>query len=249
MSTNGTRVALYSCYFGDVEPFNPGALGPGSEDGVDRFVFTDCPDLSEADLNGAILRTLPEGPHDPKVLSRIPKLCPHKVLPRDYDWYIYVDNRARLNRSVASALELIKGQFADAPVGRYFFAHQAPRDAYRELRIAYRKGFITEAEYLATRELFETNGFPKGQPLFVNTCMIQRGTDAALDAFNDTWLALFTDVCGRDQPILPYALHATGYPARVLACGLADIVDWPVFNFKQRRNWRQAKAKAAAQGA
>ena len=109
--TSGARLAVYSCYLGAHEPFNPDATGVAGQ-GYDRFVFTDHDDLPTT----ATLVPLADRGEGPAILSRLPKLCPHRIFS-GYDWVIYLDNNARFLLDPARILRRVRKEHPDAPQG------------------------------------------------------------------------------------------------------------------------------------
>ena len=67
---SGARIAVYSCYFGAHEPFNPEATGSDNP-AYDRFVFTDHASLPTT----ARLVTLKDRGEGPAILSRLLTKC------------------------------------------------------------------------------------------------------------------------------------------------------------------------------
>lgn len=233
VQSHGARIAVYSCYFGRHEPFHPDALGPEGE--WDRIVFTDHPDLVVA--GAQVVQVV-----DPSIaaagLSRLPKIRPHLFLA-GYDWLIYVDNRARLRCDPAGLIGRIEAEYPQgAPAGRYLFRHGERDCAYRETRVCRRMGSITKAQAHGIKRQFQAAGFPENQGLFVNTCMIQKTGSTSTDQANDLWFSLFMTMAPRDQITLPFVLWQLGTAFEVLPMTRSDVVDWPVFGFRDRRRFR-----------
>ncbi len=229
------RVVVYSCYFGDYEPFNPAATGDGI--GYDRVVFSDRTDLAHP---GIRFETLDPGGMDARLLSRLPKMRPH-VFFDDYDWAVYVDNSATLKMSPLDLLSrILAGHDGLAPAGRYFFPHDSRNCAYREARMCLRLGKMSRPEFVRQIRRFRNEGFPQRFGLYANTLMVQRMGDVLTDTLNDAWYGDFLRRNGRDQVSLPFTLWKYGYPARVLPLAVADVARWPLFGPRQRiRHARQ----------
>lgn len=230
-------IAVYSCYFGRHEPFNSNCLA--IETNSRRFIFTDQDDVEKwvAPLDVTV-----EKIHlaSPKLGSRAPKLCPHKFLPENVEWAIYVDNRATLEVPPEKIVEDVESQFGECEPGRYLFAHKSKRDAYKELRTTHARKYIDVEQFVATRKMFRRSKFPRGLPLYVNTMMIQKMGDHLTDALNEDWFELYSTICPRDQPLLPFVIHKHSYKERMIASELTDYVIWPVFNFRERNRFRKA---------
>ncbi len=227
-------IVVYSCYFGKYEPLNLTSMGDG--EGYDRVIFTDDPDLA---YPGAKVVTLAEPALDALYLSRKPKLKPHLYF-QEYEWAIYVDNRANLTTSPSQIIaEIVDSQGGDAPSGRYLFKHPDRNCVYRESKVCRRMGSISEEEFDRLNQCFARIGIPKGAGLFVNTMMVQKMGSAHADLLNDRWYEAFLHYCKRDQVTLGMLawLHPEG--TRVLPMQSITFMDWPVFSFKDRRRFRR----------
>lgn len=232
------RIAVYSCHFGQYEPFHDHALGP--EGAWDRVIFTDRADL---EAPGRRVVVMPEGFEGltAKQASRLPKLVPERFLAR-HDWVIYVDNRARLiARPDALVARIEAAQGGAAAAGRYLARHAQRDCAWREARVCLRKGFITQAEHDAVRSRFEDAGFPQAAGMWVNTALIQKMGSEATARLNAEWFRAFCEVAGRDQVLLPFVLWQTGLAQRELGFGLEEVIRWPIFGRRVRRLYRRGK--------
>ncbi|SDE28581.1 hypothetical protein SAMN05421538_105152 [Paracoccus isoporae] len=243
MTSRDNGVVLYSCYFGHHEPLNIDCLGVSTA--AHKILFTDREDLRELGLPDDVECLRLPG-DDAKTASRLPKICPHLVLPETARWALYVDNRAILKVSPEIVIQDLELQFGNCPSGRYLFRHHSRRDAYRELKTILNKGYIDQSQYDQTRALFQRSGLPTGGNLYVNTMMVQKMGDDRTDRLNETWLELFSTTCPRDQPILPYVMFKAGYPERIISADISDYIDWPVFKFKDRRRYRREVEQSKA---
>lgn len=232
------RIAVYSCHFGNYEPFHDHALGGAGD--WDRIVFTDRADLVAP---GRRVVVLPEGFDGltPKQASRLPKLMPEPFLGR-YDWVIYVDNRARLVLPPDAVIARVTaGQGGVAGPGRYLARHPQRDCAWREARVCLRKGFLSAAEHDAVRARFEAAGFPPEAGMWVNTALVQRMGSPDTARLNAAWFQAFCTLAGRDQILLPFVLWQTGLVQRELGFGLDEMIQWPVFGRRVRRLFRKGK--------
>lgn len=232
-------VAVYSCYTGHYEPLNTASMGAG--EGYDRVLITDD---TTVDYPGAQIIGLDPGILDANAASRLPKLCPHRFLP-DHDWVIYVDNRARLKADPAKIVARIERDHPGTPSGRYLFAHQRRKCAFRETRVAEAKGMIDARTARRAIRTFKRAGMPRKNGLYMNTVMIQKMGNPVADAFNEMWWQAFQMMCKRDQISLPYALWLSRYDAPVLDFAVHDIAEWPVYTYVERSKYRRAVRHAA----
>lgn len=232
------RVVVYSCYFGQHEPLNVESMGAGGA--YDRVIFTDQHDLS---YPGAKVVHLDDYGLGPALISRKPKIQPHLFFA-EYDWVMYVDNRAQLkcdpNGIVSDIDEQHKG---NAPAGRYLFEHPNRDCAWRELRVCFEKKMVSKEQLEHLRALFREQGFPRRQGLFVNTMMVQKMGCEHTDKLNNAWWDLFLTHCPRDQVTLGYVVWRLGIETHRMHISPDDLMDWPVYSFRDRRQFqRQLRA-------
>lgn len=233
------RIAVYSCYFGQYEPFHRHALGP--EGDWDHIIFTDH---AELDAPGCRVVRLPEGFEGltAKQLSRLPKLWPERFLGL-YDWVIYIDNRARLvmrPEEVVGRLDSAHGGLA--PAGRFLVRHRARGCSWREAEVCLRQEKLDAEEMARLRAWFREAGLPKNAGLFVNTALVQKMGSPDTARLNEAWFRAFVTIAGRDQVLLPTVMRMTGLAQHEMGMPLAEFVHWPVFGFKIRNRFRRGIA-------
>ncbi len=234
------KVVVYSCYFGQYEPFNAKATGPG--DGYDRVVLSDQAIVSA----GIRFTALPDSDGTATTRSRLAKICPHQFFP-EYDWAIYIDNSASLLIHPFDIIsEIVAAQGEAAPAGRYLFPHRRRTCSYREARLCMKKGRIPRADFRRQTRHYLDAGFPKDHGLYVNTMMVQKMGDPATDAFNDAWYQHFTEFSQRDQISLPFMLWQENYPVRLMPQTLSDLAQWPMFKKFRRVQFQSAQRARAA---
>lgn len=233
------RIAVYSCYFGQYEPFHRNALGP--EGDWDRIIFTDHAELGAP---GCRVVRLPEGFEglSPKQLSRLPKLWPERFLGA-YDWVIYIDNRARLVMppdQVVARLDAAHGGVA--PAGRFLVRHRARGCSWREAEVCQRQEKLDAEEMARLHAWFREAGLPRNAGLFVNTALVQKMGSPDTARLNEAWFRAFVSIAGRDQVLLPNVMRVTGLAQHEMGMALAEFAQWPVFGFKIRNMFRRGMA-------
>jgi hypothetical protein len=233
--SGAARIAVYSCYFGQHEPFNPDATGSHGA-GYDRFVFTDHEILPGTT---ARLIALSDPGLGPAILSRLPKLCPHLFFA-GYDWVIYLDNNARFLLDPARVIRRIAKEHPGTPQGRYLFRHRRRDCIWDEADECLRLGFMTPAQHAQISGILTAAAYPRHAGLFVNTCMIQRMGCAATDRLNTEWFESLTSITRRDQVMLPFLLWQSGVAHRTLRPKVKDWAEWPVFSESSRTRFRTA---------
>lgn len=231
--TSGARIAVYSCYLGAHEPFNPDATGAESAT-YDRFVFTDHASLPTT----ARLVTLKDRGEGPAILSRLPKLCPHLFFA-GYDWVVYLDNNARFLLAPDRIIRRVGKEHPDKPAGRYLFRHRRRDCAWAEADECLRLGYMTEAQHANVTEHFRMSNFPRHAGLYVNTCLVQRMGCAQTDALNEAWYESLTTMTRRDQVMLPWLLASRQCPHHLLGAKLRSWAEWPLFSPKARERFRR----------
>lgn len=230
------RVAFYSCYFGQYEPFNPAALGPPNQ-AHDQYIFTDRDHLEGT--KAQIVRLWDMG-LEPAILSRLPKLCPHLFF-QGYDWVVYLDNRASRRLGPAKIVSKAVADHPDMPAGRYFFRHGERDCCWDEVEACFALGYISRSQRDRILNLLELAQFPRNQGLFVNTCMVQKMGCAKTDQLNELWFQSLITHCQRDQVLLPYLLARSATPYRVLSANMQDWIWWPLFSGIERNAFQQAQ--------
>ncbi|MCU4655170.1 DUF616 domain-containing protein [Roseibacterium sp. SDUM158016] len=230
-------VAVYSCYFGAHEPFNPTAIPLG--DDFDTVVFTDAPDVVPAGVQAVVL---PETGLSPVLQSRLPKLMPERHFP-DHEWVIYVDNCARLKVDPRELVAEIEGAHGGAaPAGRYLVRHMRRNCLYREARTCFRKGFYDEAQYETILDACRKAYVPRNAGLFANMICVQKMGSPETEAFNSAWFGAYAGLMPRDQIALSYVRWVTGHRPETLDAHVRDLVHWPVYSAEQRRAYRAEAA-------
>lgn len=229
----GAKIAVYSCYFGAHEPFNPDATGPTGQ-GYDRYVFTDHASLPTT----ATLVQLADQGEGPAILSRLPKLCPHLFF-QGYDWVIYLDNNARFRLDPARIVRRVVKEHPHQPAGRYLFRHRRRDCAWDEADECLRLGYMSPEQYAQVTGIFRQGEFPRHAGLFVNTCLIQRMGDPATDGLNVAWYGSLSSHTRRDQVMLPWLLASRACPYRVLSAPVKSWADWPIYSPKARARFRR----------
>lgn len=233
---SGKKIAVYSCYFGSHEPFNPDATGSDSP-AYDRFVFTDHATLPTT----ARLVPLQDEGEGPAILSRLPKLCPHLFF-QGYDWVVYLDNNARFLLDPSRIIRRIGAEHPDKPAGRYLFRHRRRDCAWDEADECLRLGYMTADQHAKVRAMFEAAGFPRHAGLFVNTCLVQRMGCAQTEALNEAWYDSLSTITRRDQVLLPWLLSSRHCPHRVLSAKIKSWAEWPIYSPAARARFRKSHA-------
>lgn len=234
----GAKIAVYSCYFGAHEPFNPDATGQAGQ-GYDRYVFTDHASLPTA----ATLVQLADQGEGPAILSRLPKLCPHLFF-QGYDWVIYLDNNARFRLDPTRIVRRVVKEHPDQPAGRYLFRHRRRDCAWAEADECLRLGYMTPEQHAQVIATFQQSDFPRHAGLFVNTCLIMRLGDPATETLNEAWYDSLSTLTRRDQVMLPWLLARRNCAYRTLSVALKSWAEWPLYSPNARARFRRRPRSA-----
>lgn len=225
MILSNPRTAVYSCYFGNPEPFNVNALGNGA--GYDRILFTDHTDIAPPGIKIVFCDSRALGP---ALESRRAKMLPHRML-EGYDLAIYVDNRASL---IATPTEIFSATGAGDATGLYVFKHPERSAAAEELDICLLLGHVQEDQWRKLHELYHDTGLPTALGLTHNAVMLHHFGNPCTQSMSELWWDLFLTYSKRDQLTMQLAEHLSGQHATRLNIPLSDIAQWPVFQPEQR---------------
>ncbi|MGI1662806.1 hypothetical protein ACRDNQ_11250 [Palleronia sp. KMU-117] len=149
----------------------------------------------------------------------------------DYDWAIYVDNRARLT---TDPTQIVAATGAEADPGLYVFRHPERDRPADELDVCLALGHVDTDQWRRLHDLYRDTGIPATLDLTHNAVMIHRLGNPRTEAMLDLWWELFLVHARRDQLTIQLAEHLSGQPATRLSFPLSEVADWPVFQPSQR---------------
>lgn len=223
------RIAVYSCFYGKREPYNPAALS--SWDSADRILFTDRTDLKVAP--GVQLRTEPPSDEPAHIASRRAKLMPHRYLS-DYDVSIYIDNNSRLLMDPALIIQDLDVTRGD---GLFCFWHHQRDCVYEEGEACIRLGKDDPERIAQHIAMLRDAGMPEQFGLFKGTFLIRRHNEERIKAFGDAWFEMLKNGSCRDQLSLPYLIWSGAVtPERIPGTAAQnDYMRWPEFDRKKRK--------------
>jgi hypothetical protein len=226
------RIALYTCLYGDSEPLHEDVFG--GVDGVDRFLFTDNPKCRLADTETVVD---PLNGLDPARASRRAKLMPHRYL-RDYEYSIYLDNRARLLRD---PIKIVKDAFLPTSIigtwlrpRRSFWAFRHPhRDCIYDEAVVCAEAAMDRKESIENQmSVYRQEGFPKHFGLIAGTILVRNHGDEKLAELGERWFEQVLEGSKRDQLSFNYLCWKLGFRWSRLPGGLLrnKIIQWPVWD-------------------
>jgi len=145
------------------------------------------------------IRPIPFKTRDKVLLSRYPKLLPHKVLP-EYDYSVYMDANLQIldatfydyiNREIESGMLM-----AQVP-------HLERNCVYQELYLCWHKGMISLLDDVVLRYRLHRMGMPEDYGLMENNLIYRRhGNSLVKKICEDWWKAIRCGNVRRDQLLL-----------------------------------------------
>ena len=213
------RIAIYSVYYGNREPFNPSCMSIAK--GFDRFVITD---RSELQTDAKVI-TEPLFGLDPKRACSRAKLRPHQYF-NDYDWTIYLDNKANLLRNPIEIVEELRC-LTDAPF--CVFAH-GRNCIYEEAKVCIRRGLDHPRIIRQQMKAYSQDGFPTNDGLIQSTLMVRRMGEPVWEKAGDHWFEQVLRYSRRDQLSFNYVIWKLGIKAYYMKGDINQncYVKWPV---------------------
>ena len=214
------KKVIYTCLTGTYDELRqPLAV---SED-FDYVCFSDS---LPAGRNGVWdVRPIPFKTRDKVLLSRYPKLLPHKVLP-EYEYSIYMD--ANLQIRTVEFYEFVGRRIAAGDLIAQV-PHGDRKCIYQEIHICWALDLISLWRNIVLRYKLHRMGFPKDFGLMENNLLVRRHNDPFVMDVSDAWWHEFcTDSTYRDQlslmPIywqknfMPTLLFGEGKNTRNVEC-------------------------------
>ncbi len=201
------RIVIYTCVFNEYDKLKEPRIKLESA----RYIcFTDNPGL-RSDIWEIVV--LDDHLENPRRVSRLPKLLPHKYLP-DHDFSIYLDGTLRLGN--VSGKRLIAECLGEAEIGLY--PHHARNCLYEEAAYCVSVGKETADSVTPQLERYEDAGFPRKYGLFENALIVRKNT-ARVRELNELWWREYSNGSQRDQLSLMYCLWHTGIQANPIPFG------------------------------
>lgn len=213
------KIAVYSVYYGSREPFNPDAMDLAR--GFDRYVITDRSILP----TDAVIINEPAYGLDPKRACSRAKLNPYLYFS-DYDWVIYLDNKARLkakpDKIIAELSSLSDHSF-------FVFPHDRGC-VYKEAITCIKRGLDDPKVIKRQIKVYEEEGFPANQGLIQGTFMVRKMSDHIWEKAGRLWFEQVLHYSRRDQLSFNYIVWRLGLTPYYLSGDINcnTYVEWPV---------------------
>jgi len=148
------------------------------------------------------IRSIPFQHKDNLVMSRFPKINPHKVL-KEYDYSLWIDaNIEILDEFIERRInELIEKQFFLS-----LFPHPERDCIYKEAQICIEDGLDKKKIVEKQVDFLKSEKYPKNNGLFANGIIFRNHNDQSITSLGNDWWNLYLKFSKRDQLSLGYLL-------------------------------------------
>ncbi|QPH55934.1 glycosyltransferase domain-containing protein [Pontivivens ytuae] len=176
----------------------------------------------------------------PGRLSRRYKLAPHLALD-DYDWTIYLDNRAKLSANPHEIVADMQERGGGAFLG--LFAHPERTCVYEEARVVRRKKPVNKKRLDEQVAVYRSAGMPADVGLYAGTFLVRPRADARAAAFALRWYEEFLLHSERDQLGLAFLSWLMNVKPYLFEGQLTDnrFFRWPVISNRARRQYQASQ--------
>lgn len=220
-SRKSNRIVVYTCNFGNYESVKePILIDPE----VDYVLFTDNEQLTSEHWRVVVLT---EAAANPRRLSRLPKIVPHKYLP-PHDISIYLDSSLELKTNDIS--KMIRECMGGRDIALY--KHYQRNCVYDEIEFVMNSSDRkVEDRSLCLRaiEKYKAIGYPANNGLFENAIIFRRNSEI-IRTLSEMWWDEYTVGAERDQFTLMYCLHKLSIFPHPISMG-KQFRDNPYVNF------------------
>jgi hypothetical protein len=206
----GGKIVVYTVNVGGYESVKePLAVHPG----VEYILFTDDSTLTSKHWKVVLLET---SLSNPRRVSRLPKILPHKFLPK-HDISVYIDSTYELKAFDIRQMvaECMEGE--DIALYRHY-----KRDCvYDEIVFVMNsKDRMVLDKALCRRAIdrYKAINYPTKNGLFENSLILRRNTEDIRE-LNEIWWEEYQSGTERDQFVLMYALHKSNIHPNAIKIG------------------------------
>lgn len=152
------------------------------------------------------IKEIPFDSPDNRLLSRFPKLLPHKVLSK-YDYSLWLDGNVSINEQ--RFYDIVNEKIADGVI--YSGVNHWGRDcAYDEAAGIANKVKEPLLSLARTIRFLKKQHFPKHYGLYENNVIFRKHNDSTIVNFDNLWWDLFCKYAKRDQLCHPYCYRKFG---------------------------------------
>ena len=218
------KVVVYSCNFGNYESVKePLFVDPT----VEYILFTDNKDLKTRHWKVVYLE---ENLADPRRISRLPKILPHKYLP-PHDVSVYIDSS--LEMKTPDVRKMIDECLEGMDIAMY--KHYLRDCVYEEIEYCANTEDRAVDRSLCekTIEKYRNRNYPKKAGLFENAFIIRHNTDK-IRKLNEKWWEEYSKSAERDQFTFMYCLWNLGIVPNTIKYGEQFRIN-PYTNFSKHK--------------
>lgn len=140
---------------------------------------------------------------NPAVLSRYPKINPHKVLPKDCEYSLWIDGNVAIATQEFYEVVLSK---VGAGVVWSGLRHPLRDCAYEEIYASLDAGKEKLGPLRRSAKFLRKELFPPHYGLYENSIILRKHTDSGVKKLEKLWWKLFLRYAHRDQIFLPYCM-------------------------------------------
>lgn len=167
---------------------------------------------------------------NPAVLARYPKINPHKVLPKDCEYSVWLDGDV----AVASQ-EFYEVILSKIGAGVLWSGLKHPlRDcAYEEINACFEAGKEKLGPLRRAAKFLRKELFPHHAGLYENSVILRKHGDGNVKKLAKQWWKLFLRYAHRDQIFLPYCLNVNSMTIDLLFPDYMDAHESGMLEFGQ----------------
>lgn len=167
---------------------------------------------------------------NPAILARYPKLNPHKVLPKDCDYSVWLDGDVCITSQ--EFYEVILSKEASGVLWSGL-RHPLRDCAYEEICASFEAGKEKLGPLRRAAKFLRKELFPHHAGLFENSVILRKHGDGAVKKLAKLWWKLFLRYAHRDQIFLPYCMNVNGMTMDFLFPEYMDAATGGMLDFGQ----------------
>lgn len=194
------KIIVYTCNFGNYESVKEPLYIDSS---VEYLLFTDNKNIRSKNWKIVVVE---EKLEDPRRLSRLPKILPHKYLP-EHDISVYIDSSLELKAE--DVRKMVSECMEGSDIALY--KHYLRNCVYDEIEFVMNSTdrVVTNRDLcLKALEKYKSINYPRNNGLFENAFIFRRNTKE-IKELNELWWKEYAIGAERDQFTFMYALWMT----------------------------------------
>ena len=181
------------------------------EEGVEYVLFTNNPEIREAEVWKAVQipyeQWLGRTERESNILlSRKVKMLPHKYLPDDAEWSIYIDADMLIKGPLTRLLKDLREETLFAAC-----RHSYCKSFSEEINDLKANGMVNVTQVENQWQRYAEWGFKDNLGISENGLLIRRHRDARVIQLMELWWEEYQNSCLRDQVSLMPCMYRTGF--------------------------------------